>query len=100
MNGHNRQFSSSTSINDPIYGAGQHAQIEPSSQTLLNGYRDTLQSSNEYGQPGTVGDIKATHIVTAVLKVRIGQAIEVKELGAPRIARPSVDAPADGNRDG
>ncbi|KAI4184829.1 MAG: hypothetical protein LQ346_006032 [Caloplaca aetnensis] len=53
MNGHNRQFSSSTSINDPIYGAGQHAQIEPSSQTLLNGYRDTLQSSNEYGQPGT-----------------------------------------------
>ncbi|KAL8960850.1 MAG: hypothetical protein Q9193_002509 [Seirophora villosa] len=49
MNGHNRQFSSSSSINEPIYGAGQHAQIEPSSQILLNGYRDALQSTNGYG---------------------------------------------------
>ncbi|KAL8649503.1 MAG: hypothetical protein Q9210_004357 [Variospora velana] len=49
MNGHSRQFSSSSSINEPIYGAGQHAQIEPSSQSLLNGYRDALQSTNGYG---------------------------------------------------
>ncbi|KAL8998875.1 MAG: hypothetical protein Q9188_006014 [Gyalolechia gomerana] len=53
MNGHNRQFSSSSSVNEPIYGAGQHAQIEPSSQILLNGYRDTLQSADGYGDPKT-----------------------------------------------
>ncbi|KAL8703081.1 MAG: hypothetical protein Q9201_003718 [Fulgogasparrea decipioides] len=46
MNGHTRQFSLSSSINEPIYGAGQHAQIEPSSQILLNGFRDTLQTTN------------------------------------------------------
>lgn len=49
MNGHSRQFSSSSSINEPAYGAGQHAQIEPSSQILLNGYRDTLDSTVIYG---------------------------------------------------
>ncbi|KAL9001286.1 MAG: hypothetical protein Q9169_000177 [Polycauliona sp. 2 TL-2023] len=49
MNGHSRQFSSSSMTNDPIYGAGQHAQIGVSSQTLLNGYRDTLQSVDGYG---------------------------------------------------
>ncbi|KAL8774215.1 MAG: hypothetical protein Q9194_004084 [Teloschistes cf. exilis] len=54
MNGHRRDFSSSSSINEPTYGAGQHAQIEPSSQTLLNGYRDTLQSTNLNGGPSTV----------------------------------------------
>ncbi|KAL8936727.1 MAG: hypothetical protein Q9211_004046 [Gyalolechia sp. 1 TL-2023] len=53
MNGHNRRFSSSSSINEPTYGAGQHAQIEPSSQTLLNGYRDTLQNPDLYGDPKT-----------------------------------------------
>ncbi|KAL8765275.1 MAG: hypothetical protein Q9209_007597 [Squamulea sp. 1 TL-2023] len=51
MNGHSRQFSSSSSINEPIYGAGQHAQIGVSAQTLLNGYRDTLQSADGYGHP-------------------------------------------------
>ncbi|KAL8678130.1 MAG: hypothetical protein Q9186_005501 [Xanthomendoza sp. 1 TL-2023] len=49
MNGHSRQFSSSSSTNEPVYGAGQHAHIEVSSQTLLNGYRDALQSENAYG---------------------------------------------------
>ncbi|KAL8946561.1 MAG: hypothetical protein Q9222_007060 [Ikaeria aurantiellina] len=49
MNGHHRQFSSSSSVNEPQYGAGQHAQIEPTSQTLLNGYRDTLPSVVSYG---------------------------------------------------
>ncbi|KAI4129150.1 MAG: hypothetical protein LQ338_002385 [Usnochroma carphineum] len=51
MNGHHRQFSSSSSINEPSYGAGQHAQIQPSSQTLLNGYRDALQNPNMYWEP-------------------------------------------------
>lgn len=82
MNGHNRQLSSS-SINDHIYGAGQHAQIEPSSQSLLNGYRDTLQSRDGYGESGKVGDIKTTHIIAEMLMVKIGQAIEVKELRTP-----------------
>ncbi|KAL8926329.1 MAG: hypothetical protein Q9172_001838 [Xanthocarpia lactea] len=50
MNGHSRQFSSSSSTNEPIYGAGQHAQIGVSSQILLNGYRDTLQSADGYGK--------------------------------------------------
>ncbi|KAL8693265.1 MAG: hypothetical protein Q9218_001866 [Villophora microphyllina] len=49
MKGHRRDFSSSSSTNEPTYGAGQHAQIEPSSQTLLNGYRNTLQGANPYG---------------------------------------------------
>ncbi|KAL8729406.1 MAG: hypothetical protein Q9181_005016 [Wetmoreana brouardii] len=53
MNGHTRQFSSSSSVNEPIYGAGQHAQVEPSPQTLLNGYRDTLQTTNGYGDSNT-----------------------------------------------
>ncbi|KAL8936091.1 MAG: hypothetical protein Q9216_005115 [Gyalolechia sp. 2 TL-2023] len=53
MNGHNRQFSSSSSINEPIYGAGQHAQVEPSSQILLNGYRDTLQNADANGDSKT-----------------------------------------------
>ncbi|KAI4258671.1 MAG: hypothetical protein LQ352_001097 [Teloschistes flavicans] len=53
MNGHRRDFSSSSSINEPAYGAGQHAQIEPSSQTLLNGYRDTLQNTNLNGDSNT-----------------------------------------------
>ncbi|KAI4267514.1 MAG: hypothetical protein L6R38_008227 [Xanthoria sp. 2 TBL-2021] len=53
MNGHSRQLSSSSLTNDPIYGAGQHAQIGVSSQTLLNGYRDTLQSADGYGDTRT-----------------------------------------------
>ncbi|KAL8900281.1 MAG: hypothetical protein Q9192_001153 [Flavoplaca navasiana] len=53
MNGHSRQFSSSSMTNDPVYGAGQHAQIGVSSQTLLNGYRDTLQSADGYGDTRT-----------------------------------------------
>ncbi|KAL8649921.1 MAG: hypothetical protein Q9226_005368 [Calogaya cf. arnoldii] len=53
MNGHSRQFSSSSLSNDPVYGAGQHAQIGVSSQTLLNGYRDTLQSADVYGDTRT-----------------------------------------------
>ncbi|KAL8710434.1 MAG: hypothetical protein Q9220_005035 [cf. Caloplaca sp. 1 TL-2023] len=53
MNGHHRQFSSSSSVNEPQYGAGQHAQIEPTSQTLLNGYRDTLPSMVSYGGSST-----------------------------------------------
>ncbi|KAL8804429.1 MAG: hypothetical protein Q9200_005826 [Gallowayella weberi] len=61
MNGHSRHFSASSATNEPIYGAGQHAHIEVSSQTLLNGYRDALQSENAHGDPsGAKGERSRT----------------------------------------
>lgn len=84
MNGHRRDFSSSSSINEPTYGAGQHAQIEPSSQTLLNGYRDTLQSTNLNGGPSTVSAIVANKPWYALLMYTIGQKIQIKEFRTTR----------------
>lgn len=84
MNGHRRDFSSSSSINEPTYGAGQHAQIEPSSQTLLNGYRDTLQSTNINGGSSTVSGVMVHKPRYEMLMYAAGQKIQIKEFRTTR----------------